>query len=106
MKKLSDRALELLQLVDDYTVWKGDTRPGDEMTQFFEPSANEMWCPTLNKTVQVSGPWPPASFSSLALNRLIRPEPGRAYSASITEKGLLVLADMWQDIERLKKPKN
>ena len=101
MKKLSDRALELLQLIDDYTLWEGDIRPGEAMIQYFVPSPYEMHCKTLSRLIDVHGPGD-ANILKMLARRGLTKEEFSVYSYSITEDGIAVLANEWKRIEAMR----
>lgn len=100
MKKLSDRALELLQLIDDCTKWEGTDRPGGKVMQYFVPSRHPRHCETLNKVIDVHGPGDANILKMLSRRRLTKGQLFE-YSYSITEEGIAVLADQWQRIKEL-----
>jgi hypothetical protein len=78
LKPISQRALELLKLVDAATQWEGDERPGPKLARFYVPRVGD----------GVYGPEDAASFRALERRGLIKPMPktGR-YSYAITEDG-------------------
>lgn len=102
-KKLSDRALEVLQLIGEYTEWEGDARPGSKLVRVFTPHWADMHCKALDRLMDVQGPGDAAILKMLERRGLTAPmrDIGR-YACAITEDGLAALADHWQDIERLK----
>jgi len=83
MKPISQRALELLKLVDAATQWEGDERPGLKLTRYYVPRYG----------TGVSGAGDAAVFLGLERRGLIRNIAKTSrYSFAITEDGIAELA--------------
>lgn len=93
MYKLSDRAITLLTLVNDRTVWYGDERPGDRLQNWFVPSYTRVYSESLPDGVFISGSGDAKIFKSLQNKGLIKKQGNIDYSYSITEDGILALAE-------------
>lgn len=91
--KLSKRAVTLLALVNAYTVWEGDERPGKVMQRFWVPQSRPQWLESANTYVDVTGGGDARALRSLAGKGLIRHERATEYSFSITEDGIKALAE-------------
>lgn len=97
MRKLSERALLLLEIIDASTTWEGDERPGRRLTRYFIPNVAGHWVERLKTRVFVSTGGDAAALRGLETKSLIRAtKPGEGGSAryyfAITEDGIAALA--------------
>lgn len=80
--KLSERAIELLTMIDARTTWEGDERPGRVLTCYFVPKYGGR---------EPSGSGDVAILKSLERKGYVKAQ-RLHFSYSITEDGIAVLA--------------
>ena len=101
MKKLSERAYEILQAVREATSWEGDEVPGDVLKSFFVPQSENLlfiddWDGGTRDIGRIWGPGDAAILKSFLRKRLTKDETARGvgeFCCSITEEGMCVLQD-------------
>jgi len=94
-KQLSQRAYEILTVIDDHTKWEGDTRPGSSLSRYWYPPLDTCnnWSETLGRNVYISGSGDCAILRSFARKGLTKSIPNmiREYACHITEDGMIAL---------------
>lgn len=98
MRKLSNRQIVLLILINDYSLWKGDERPGKEIAAYWVPNRKPQWSATLKQFIDVSGAGDANALLALERKNLIKRVTrysDKAYTFIITEDGIATVAKEW-----------